>query len=230
MCGRFLLTTPAPGVADLFGLDEAPALSPRYNIAPGQPVAVVRIAEDGDRRECVSLRWGLVPSWAADPGGAGRLINARAETAAQKPSFRAPFRRRRCLVPADGFYEWRPAGRRKQPFAFRLRGGGPFALAGLWDRWLGPGGTVLETATILTTAANDVVRPVHDRMPVLLRPEDHAAWLDPGRQHAEELLPLLAPFPAELMTAAAVGAWVSDARHEGPRCLEPSDGAGPSLP
>jgi putative SOS response-associated peptidase YedK len=229
MCGRFLLTTPASGVADLFGLDEVPALSPRYNIAPGQPIAVVRIAEGGGRRECMSLRWGLVPSWAADPGAAGQLINARAETVAQKPSFRTPFRRRRCLVPADGFYEWKSAGRRKQPFAIRLRGGGPFAFAGLWDRWLAPGGAVLESAAVLTTEANDLVRPVHDRMPVILCPEDHAAWLNPGRQHADELRPLLAPFPAELMTAFPVGAWVSDARHEGPRCLEPGDGAEPNL-
>jgi putative SOS response-associated peptidase YedK len=220
MCGRFLLATPASTVAEVFDLDEVPILQPRYNIAPGQPVAIVRHVPSSTRRELTHVLWGMIPSWSRDPASAGRPINARAETAADKPTFRAAFRRRRCLVPADGFYEWKPlGGRRKQPFVFRLGNGEPFAFAGLWEVWEGPQGEVLETGCILTTEANDLVRPVHDRMPVILPVGAHAAWLGPNRGRPE-LERLLVPFPAEQMTAVPVGLWVGDPRHEGPRCLE----------
>ncbi len=224
MCGRFLLTAAAERVAEHFGLDDAPPLSPRFNVAPGQTIALVRLTEAGGRELAVVL-WGLVPSWSRDAASGHRPINARAETAAEKPTFRTPFRRRRCLVPADGFYEWKPDGKRKRPHAFRLPGGAPFAMAGLWDRWLGPDGSVLDSSALLTTEANDLVRPVHDRMPVILAPEHYAAWLDP-RLAPADLQPLLRPFPAGQMTVCPLTTWVSDPRHEGPRCLEPE----PALP
>ena len=223
MCGRFLLSTPARALAEHFQLDEVPSLFPRYNIAPTQPIGVVRLAEGQGRREWAILSWGLVPGWAGDPDVGSRLINARAETAAEKPSFRAAFRSRRCLVPADGFYEWQAAGRRKTPHLIRPRQPGPFAFAGLWERWHDPGDVCLETAAILTTEANEAVRPIHERMPVLLRPQDYAAWLDPFRRQAADLQPLLRPWPAEDTDIRPVGPWVSNPRHEGPRCLEPAD-------
>jgi putative SOS response-associated peptidase YedK len=222
MCGRFLLSTPARELALHFDV-EVPELFPRYNIAPTQPIGIVRLAEGQAQREWATVSWGLVPGWAGDADVGSRLINARAETAADKPSFRTAFRRRRCLVPADGFYEWKPAGRHKQPHLIRPRQGGSFAFAGLWECWHGPGGACLETAAILTTTANEAVQPIHDRMPVLLRPQDYVAWLDPLRQHAGELQSLLRPWLAEGTEIAPVGSWVSNPRHEGPRCLEPAD-------
>ena len=223
MCGRFLLSTPARELATHFGLDEVPSLFARYNIAPTQAIGIVRLTEGPGRREWATVSWGLVPSWAGDPDVGSRLINARAETAADKPSFRTALRRRRCLVPADGFYEWQAVGRRKQPHLIRPRQGGPLAFAGLWERWHGPGGICLETVAILTTEANDAVRPIHDRMPVLLRPQDYSTWLDPLRQHPAELQPLLRPWPVEDTEIIGLGPWVSNPRHEGPRCLEPAD-------
>jgi putative SOS response-associated peptidase YedK len=219
MCGRFTLIAPAPVLADFFGLAEVPALVPRYNIAPTQPVLAVRGAEDDSAPRAASLRWGLIPSWARDPRIAHTLLNARSETAADKPAFRAALRRRRCLVPADGFYEWLRQGRAKQPFCFRLADDRPFAFAGLWERWQDPGGSPLETCTILTTEANDLVRAVHERMPVILPASAHALWLDPRVQDPERLRPLLGPYPADRMRAFPVSPWVSDPKHEDARCL-----------
>jgi putative SOS response-associated peptidase YedK len=213
MCGRFLLFSDGPTLAARFDLTSFPELAPRYNIAPTQPVTAVRAAGGG--REWAALRWGLVPSWARDARQAP--INARAETAAEKATFRAALRKRRCLVPADGFYEWATLGRRKQPFCFRPWDGRPLALAGLWERWEGPAGPV-ESCAVLTTEANELVRPVHDRMPVIL-PERHwAAWLDPAWQDAAALAPLLRPFPSDALRAYPVG----DPRHDGPQCLTPA--------
>src|SRR5438067_1776144 len=156
MCGRFTLQTPIPILNQLFDLADGPALQPRYNIAPTQTVAAVR-AGAGHQKELVLLRWGLIPSWADDPKIGNRLINARAETAAEKPSFRSAFRHRRCLVLADGFYEWQQIGGKKQPYLFRLRDGAPFAFAGLWEHWE-KGGRALDSCTVLTTGANDLVK------------------------------------------------------------------------
>jgi putative SOS response-associated peptidase YedK len=220
MCGRFLLFTSGAALAEWLGLPEVPALEPRYNIAPTQPVAAVR-AGPGGGRELVRLRWGLVPPWAADPGAGPPLINARAETAAAKPSFRSAFRQRRCLVPADGFYEWVGRAGKRQPIHFRLRDGRPFAFAGLWERWQAPGGPAVESCAVLTTAANHLVRPVHDRMPVILEPTGYEAWLDPAVRDPAALAVWLRPFPAEAMTACPVGSWVSNPRNEGPACLAP---------
>jgi putative SOS response-associated peptidase YedK len=220
MCGRFALFASGDELAERFRLAEAPALPPRYNVAPTQPVAAVRAAAAG--RQLALLRWGLIPSWASDPSIGNRLLNARAETVADKPSFRAAFRQRRCLLPASGFYEWQKAGAgRKQPYFLRPKGGGLFALAGLWERWQSPAGEAVESCTVLTTAANELMRPLHDRMPVLLDPASEEVWLDP-RALAEALRPLLTLYPGERMAALPVGPWVSDPRHEGARCLDPA--------
>jgi putative SOS response-associated peptidase YedK len=222
MCGRFTLHSSPRDIADLFGIDPAqlPELTPRYNISPTQAVAAVRLDDHG-RRAFATLRWGLIPSWTKDHGIGNSLINARADTVASKPAFRAPFRRRRCLVPASGFYEWKATGGKyKQPFHLRIVDGRPFAIAGLWERWAGAESGAVETCAVLTTDANEVVREVHNRMPVILAQADFAAWLDP-RTPAQELLPLLRPYPAEAMTASAVGRYVSNPRNEGPQCLAP---------
>ncbi len=221
MCGRFTLTSPEQDLLLHFLLPEAPAREPRYNVAPGQPVAAVRIARDGSQRELVPLSWGLIPSWAKDPKLGARMINARAETAAEKPSFRNAFRRRRCLVPADGFYEWQKSEAGKQPFYIRLQGGGTFAFAGLWEFWRGPEGETIESCALLTTQPNSLLRPLHDRMPVILPRSDYALWLDPEVQTVERLQPLLVPYPAERMEAYPVGRYVNSPENEGPRCIEP---------
>jgi putative SOS response-associated peptidase YedK len=224
MCGRFTLRAPASAVAEAFGLglDVVPPLEPRYNIAPSQAVPVLRLSS-AERRELVLLRWGLIPSWADDPGIGNRLINARAETAAGKPAFRAAFRQRRCLLAADGFYEWAPAshGKRapRQPYLFQIRSGGPFGFAGLWESWEGPQGARIESCTILTTSANELVRPVHDRMPVIVAPTDYQRWLDPAATRPEPLLGLVRPYPAEAMVATAVSPWVNSPAHDDPRCI-----------
>lgn len=219
MCGRFTLKTPAPVLLGLFDLPDAAALPPRYNIAPTQPVVVVRNAPAHPGRELVQMRWGLIPSWADDPAIGNRLINARSETAANKPAFRSAFRQRRCLVPADGFYEWQKVGRKKQPFYFHLRDGGPFAFAGLWEHWQKDADQAIESCTLLTTDANDLVRPLHDRMPVILAPEDYERWLDPGTA-IPQLEALLRPYPGDAMTAYPVSVQVNNPRNEGPACVE----------
>ena len=219
MCGRFSLFSPAPVLAEAFDLAGFPELAPRYNIAPTQPVAAVRAGEAG--RQLVRLRWGLVVPWAKDTKVAP--INARSETAADKPLFRAALRKRRCLVPASGFYEWLAlaGGKRKQPYCFRPGDERPWAFAGLWERWQGPDGLV-ESCAILTTAANELVRPVHDRMPVILPRQHWGAWLDPQAQDAGGLVPLLRPYPADAMLAYPVGLLVNNPKNDGPRCLAPA--------
>ena len=218
MCGRFTQKSPAKKVAKQFKVEEVPPLVERYNVAPTQSVLVVR--EPGER-EAVFLKWGLVPRWAKDPGIGNKLINARAETVAEKPSFREAFARRRCLVPLDGFYEWSRRGDRKRPFYFHMRDGEPFAVAGLWEAWEGDGGP-LETCTLLTTEANGLLAGYHDRMPVILRPEDYDLWLDAEVRRAELLLPLLRPYPREGMAAYAVSPVVNSPSNDSPRCVEPA--------
>jgi putative SOS response-associated peptidase YedK len=220
MCGRFTLLVDKEVIADFFGLAEVPTLTPRYNIAPTQQVAVVARAETG--RRLGWARWGLIPSWASDPGSvAHRMINARSETAAESGAFRGAFRGRRCLIPADGFYEWQATkGKKKQPYHFTLRGRGPFGIAGLWERWRS-GEEDIVSCALLTTCANEVVRPVHDRMPVILPPEAFDQWLAPGPQDAAELRALLLPYPAEEMVATRVGLAVNNAGVDAPVCVEP---------
>lgn len=221
MCGRFALISPDQDLAVQFDLPSVPALAPRYNIAPTQPVAVVRVAAGAATRELALLHWGLVPFWAQDPKIGARMINARAETAAEKPSFRAAFRRRRCLVVADGFYEWQKLNGGKQPFFIRLQDGRPFAFAGLWESWRGQDDAVLESCTLLTTEPNDLMRALHNRMPVILPEQDYALWLDPQVQQVERLQPLLQPYPAQEMIAYPVSRRVNSPANDDPLCIEP---------
>jgi len=221
MCGRFTLFEPDKMLARSFDLGEIPRLGPRFNIAPGQPVAAVRTASSGGTRELALLRWGLIPSWAKDPSIGGRLINARAETVGEKPAFRNAFRRRRCIVPANGFYEWQRREGRKQPHYIRMRDGRMFAIAGLWDRWEGEDGSVAETCAILTTAANAVLAPVHDRMPMILEHGMYDRWLDISAGDPGSLSPLLVPFPPEEMVAFPVGFRVNDPSVDDEGCIAP---------
>ena len=221
MCGRFTLTDPDQALAVQFNLPLIPDLAPRYNIAPTQPVAAVRVGSEGGGREGALLRWGLIPFWARDPSIGARLINARSETVAEKPAFRAAFRRRRCLVVADGFYEWQKVDGGKQPFFIRLRQGRPFAFAGLWELWQGEEGPAIESCTLLTTQPNDLIRPLHDRMPVILSPHDYDLWLDPKVQQPDRLEPLLRAYPSTEMEAWAVSRRVNSPAHDDPRCIEP---------
>jgi putative SOS response-associated peptidase YedK len=220
MCGRFTLTASREALTSLFPLFDVPDLQPRYNVAPTQAVLAVRQPADRDRPELVWLKWGLVPSWADDLALGHRLINARAETAAAKPAFRSAFRQRRCLVLADGFYEWQNLGKQKQPYYFRLWDGSPFAFAGLWEHWERDG-KALDSCTVLTTGANELVKPLHERMPVILSPRDFALWLDPKGAKGPELQALLRPFPAEAMTSFPVGPHVNNPRHADAACVVP---------
>jgi putative SOS response-associated peptidase YedK len=223
VCGRFTLTAPPEAVRRAFGLDAAPSLEPRFNVAPGQDVATIEQDAEG-RRVLVPRRWGLVPYWAEDPRIGGRLVNARCETAATKPAYRDAFRRRRCLVPADGFYEWGDAGRGpRQPWYVSRPDGGCFAIAGLFERWKGPGGEWLETCVLLTTDANPEVAAVHDRMPVVLPPADWSLWLDPAERDPARLAPLLRPAPDEEFVLRAVSLRVNRPEHDDPACIAPAE-------
>lgn len=222
MCGRYTITSPAKVIAEVLGIDEPIDLAPRYNVCPGQDVPVVRVRRGEEKRSLDLLRWGLVPWFAKEPGPAARMINARAETAATSPAFRDALRERRCLVPADGFYEWQAQGGPrgpKQAFWLHRPDGKPFAFAGLWERWKGKDGTRIESCTILTTAPNELVRPIHDRMPVILPPDAFDLWLDRDVHDVERLRPLLAPLPASELVATPVSSWVNDPRHDDPQCI-----------
>lgn len=226
MCGRFTLTSSGQAVAESFDLDEVPELRPRFNIAPSQMVTVIR-ADTIDAPFAAQHRWGLVPSWARDSSIGNRLINARSESAADKPAFRSALRKRRCIVPADGFYEWGGPGRIHQPHLFRRPDRRPFGMAGLWEHRRVDGGAVLLTCTLLTTRANEVVGSVHPRMPVILEPRDYQRWLDPELVEPGRLLSLFEPCASEVLEVAPVGLRVNDPRHDDPECLE---APGPSLP
>lgn len=228
MCGRFTLTVSSEAVLELFQLAEGPPLRPRYNITPSQPVAVVRAMQgaasgqaDGAVRELTFMRWGLIPHWAKEPGIGAKMINARAETAAEKPSFRTPFRRRRCLIAADGYYEWRGEGGKKQPYYIHMKHRGPFAFAGLWEHWTGPDGSEVETCAILTVDANALLRPVHHRMPVILEPPAFDPWLEPSQQERARLQPLLAPYAGEGLAFFPVSTHVNRPAHDDPACIAP---------
>lgn len=224
MCGRFTLTSSPEVVADLFDLAEPPQLTPRYNIAPTQESPVVRVLKTEGRRELHLLCWGLIPHWARDPSIGNRMINARSESVAAKPAYRDAFRRQRCLVPGDGFFEWKRLGKIKQPHYIRMRDGQPFAFAGLWARWQGQEGEQIDSYTILTTEPNDLVRPIHDRMPVILARHDYEIWLDPKIQDAEQLKPLLRPSPSDDLIADPVDTLVNNPAFDDPRCIKPLEG------
>lgn len=219
VCGRYTISNPSKILPELLIEDHALDLPARYNVAPGQMAPVVAAGEDGSWR-LTEMQWGLVPSWADDPGIGHRLINARAETVGEKPAFRDSLARRRCVVAADGFYEWQKGLGGKQPYLLRLAGGAPFGFAGLWDRWCGPRGQVLETFTILTTGANKLVEPIHKRMPVILDRQERAAWLV-LRAELGALSLLCEPFPASAMEAIPVSGYVNNTAHDSVECLKP---------
>ena len=221
MCGRFTLFEADKILSKEFGVSGVLPLSPRYNIAPSQPIAAVRTPHTGAGRELALLRWGLIPSWSKDPAIGNRLINARAETVQEEPSFRNAFRRHRCLIPTNGFYEWQRRERGKQPYFVRMRDGRVFAFAGLWDRWESPDKDVIETCTILTTAANTVLAPIHGRMPVILPQAEYARWLDPALKDPDALSPLLVPFPPEEMLAIPVSPRVNAPSTDDEKCIAP---------
>jgi putative SOS response-associated peptidase YedK len=214
MCGRFTLTTPAEALAEALGLDAAPELEARYNVAPSQPVLAVRARRDGAGREAVRFAWGLV---VRDTKGGRPLINVRSESASRVPAYREAFRLRRCLIPADGFYEWRREGRLRQPYYVRRTDRAPFAFAGLWEEATRDGSA---SCAVLTTEPNRLLRGIHDRMPAILGPEAYAHWLDAGAE-AAALAPLLRPYLDELLTLYPVEPWVNDAGHDDASCIEP---------
>ncbi len=227
MCGRFSLTTPSAALRDLFGFDELPNLPPRYNIAPTQDVAAVRLIGDDPKPRFTVLRWGLVPSWAKDVSTGAPLINARAETVADKPAFRHAFRRRRCLIPADGFYEWeKRLDGGKQPWRVTLEGGVPFAFAGLWEHWCGADGSEIESCTIVTTEAAPSIARIHERMPVILDPADFSGWL---KGTPEGALALLHPYRGRL-ASYPVSTRVNSVRNDDAGLLEPVSAAPPAKP
>lgn len=222
MCGRYWITSPADALISRFRVRGEPApLRPRWNAAPGQDLPVVRLSEAG-ARVLEPMRWGLVPAWVADPEDAGRPINARAETAQAKPSFRESFRRRRALVPADGFYEWRRRGPESVPFAFRARSGETFAIAGLWDEWQPRAGPPLRTFALLTTDASTDVAPVHDRMPVILERGVEELWLEAGLEDVARLGEILRPLPEGALESFAVSSRLNSSQVDDPSVQEPS--------
>lgn len=220
MCGRYTLRVPFREIVEGLSILRVGELfagaGPRFNVAPTQTVAAVRVV--GGERELVGLRWGLIPPWAKDASIGSRMINARAETLREKPSYRGPLASRRCVLPADGFYEWATEGKRKVPHHFHLRDGGLFAFAGLWDRWVGPEGATLESCTLITTTPNALVSPVHDRMPAMLDRAGVDAWLDSGAV-AEQVVASLRPYPAELMAESVASTKVNSPASEGPELL-----------
>jgi putative SOS response-associated peptidase YedK len=220
MCGRFSLRAPGPVLARQLHLPDVPVLAPRYNIAPTQEVAVVRQQEAG--RTFAHMRWGLIPGWAGDPAIGARMINARAETVVEKPAFRVAFIRQRCLIPADGFYEWQRVDGQRQPFYIHLHREQPFAFVGLWESRRGADGTVIDSCTLLTTEANGVLRPIHARMSVILQPDDYVRRLDPELQQPDPLPALLQPYPEAEMSLYPVSTHVNRATNDDPQCIAPA--------
>ena len=223
MCGRFTLQTPITELSSLFDGLRFPQFAPRYNICPTQPVACVR-QNPSQENEAVMLRWGLVPFWSKDLKIGARMINARSETVATKPAFRSAFKSRRCLVIADGFFEWKKEGKAKQPFYISRRDNLPFALAGLWESWTdqtNEGSEPVETCTILTTEANEIMEPLHHRMPVFLERDQFGFWLEPEFQDREKLESLLVPCPSDELQTFPVSAIVNKAANDLPECIKP---------
>ena len=218
MCGRYTITATPEVLRALLGYAEQPNFPPRYNIAPTQPIPIVRLI-DG-KRHFALVRWGLLPSWVKDPKKFTLLINARGESAAEKPAFRAAMKRRRCLIPADGFYEWQAGGARKQPYFIHKKSGAPFAFAGLWETWTGPNGEELETAAIVTTTANKTLAPIHDRMPVILAPDVFDLWLDAANVDPMTASALIAPAPENLLEAYPISTDVNRVANDNPKLLE----------
>jgi len=228
MCGRYRLSRRNQLIAEYFDTDNEVDWEPRYNIAPSQPVGIIRQNPSTPERHFSLARWGLIPSWASDPSIGFKTINARSETVASKPAFRDAFTSRRCLLPADGFFEWSRRGKEKQPFHFGMQNDSLFAFAGLWDRWTDPTGDVIESCSILTTTPNSLLADVHDRMPVILRPENYDLWLDPGFKDVKTLAEVLVPFDAAQMRRFPVSTRINSASNDDPECVVPSHSSLPA--
>ena len=219
MCGRYRLSRRKQIIEERFETDPwDDDWNPRFNIAPTQPIPVIRRHPKQPIRQVSLMKWGLIPSWAKDPSGAARMINARSETAHTLPAFREAMKLRRCLVPADGFYEWQRRGSAKQPFCFEIGDGGLFAFAGLWERWRDPSGQWVKSCSILTTTPNAVTSAVHDRMPVILQPESYDLWLDPGIQDVQGISELLKPYDARLMRSYPISTRINDVANDDEDC------------
>jgi putative SOS response-associated peptidase YedK len=223
MCGRFVQYSDPEVYAARFELDAVCEAMPRYNVAPTQPVLAIRQSDQG-KRELVPLRWGLVPFWSKGPDSRYSMINARAETVKSKPAYREAFKRRRCLIPAEGFYEWKAGQGGKTPFLIHRADTEPFAMAGLWERWRGEDGESLESCTIVVTDANSLVHTIHDRMPVIVDEEDYGAWLDPTNDDAASLLAMLRPSDPAPLAMHEVSRRVNNPKNDGPELLETVDG------
>jgi putative SOS response-associated peptidase YedK len=219
MCGRYTITSAPEALRALLGYDEQPNFPPRYNVAPTQPIPIVRWV--AGKRHFALVRWGLLPSWVKDPKTFSLLINARGETVAEKPAFRAAMKRRRCLIPADGFYEWQKAGPRKRPFFVHAKSGAPLVFAGLWETWEGPNGELLDTAAIVTTKANGTLAPIDERMPVIVPPEGFDLWLNTDGVDARTAAALIAPTPDHLLEAYEVSTAVNRVANDDARLVEP---------
>jgi putative SOS response-associated peptidase YedK len=219
MCGRYRLSRRKRLVEEYFdSVSDEPDWTPRFNVAPTQPIPIIRQHPKEPIRELSLIRWGLIPSWAKDSSVAAKMINARSETASSKPAFRDSLKSRRCLIPADGFYEWAKTGKAKQPYCFEVNDGELFAFAGLWDRWKSPDGTWIKTCSILTTTPNAVTSPIHDRMPVILDPDAYDLWLDPGMKDVAAASDLLKPYDARLMRCYPVSTRINHVANDDEEC------------
>lgn len=223
MCGRFTLFTSLKELTDRFGLDSFPVnLSPSYNIAPTQPVLTVRSMPGSSRQvQADFMRWGLIPAWAKDASLGARMINARSETASVKPSFQSAFRKRRCLILADGFYEWKKTPAGKQPTRIQMKGGSPFAFAGLWESWNNPEGRTVHSCSILTMAANSFMKKIHDRMPLILQKDNESKWLDSSKNDPEEIKEMIEELPNDCFESWNVSKLVNTPTNNNPECIEP---------
>jgi putative SOS response-associated peptidase YedK len=219
MCGRYLLTASPDAMKRLFRYPEGPNFPARYNVAPTQPVPIVRLIEG--KRQFALVRWGLIPSWVKDPKGFSLLINARGESVTEKPAFRNAMKRRRCLFPADGFYEWKEEGGKKRPYLVRPKAGGPIAFAGIWECWMGPNGEEMETAAIITTAANRTLAAIHERMPVVVAPDAFDFWLDCANVDAMTAAALLTAPREDFFEAYEISTAVNRVANDGPKLIEP---------
>ena len=228
MCGRYVITSPPAAIRALFGYGEQPNFPPRYNVAPTQPIPVVRLAEG--RRSFTLMRWGFIPGWVKDPKTVSLMINARGETVLDKPAFRNAIRRRRCLLPADGFYEWRAAapGAPRRPYFIRPKSGEPVAFAGLWETWMGPNGEEVDTAAIVTTTANRTLAPIHDRMPVVVAPDAFDLWLDGAHVEAETAAAVIAPASEDLFEYYEVSTAVNRVANDDESLIAPVTEASPA--
>jgi putative SOS response-associated peptidase YedK len=225
MCGRYAIITAPEAIRHLFGYHDRPNFPARYNVAPTQPIPIVRL--QSGQRQFALVRWGLIPAWVKDPKTFTLVINARGESVLDKPAFRNAMKRRRCLIPADGFYEWKRTGDAKQPYFVRLRSGAPFAFAGLWEAWTGPNGEEMETAAIVTTTANRTVADIHDRMPMMLTPDRFEAWLDCDRVDDRTAAGVICPLPDDAVEAHPVSDAVNRVANDNPDLITPVE---PALP